>query len=471
MDALSLAGPARDVTVVGGGKSELDAYLAAALAEVGRVGDARRLAAGGLLLPLRPFQPRQARRADVLRRQRRRTWSTGGRAAGEACEAAYRDNAYHGPDDEYDPNWNWAGTLQDLQLFYRLGRMLGETERLAELVPERRIPPHPRRELRRAGRLLSACRAAHAGRMGPQDWMWIGFPHDADRVARRSSLPAQEQIAAFANAVAESGQQVRLVVRDAANEARARAAGQRRGDARAARLRRHLAARHRAAGACSTATGERFARRFGFNGWGGKYADGRRPDDRRRRWPSDAGLPVATSRLDPRRRRDRHRRHRPGRHHRAMPAQSQPQSRAVARARSKRGCATISASSGCCGSATACSTTTPTAMSTTSRASSRRARWRCRCASGPDDPNAAIYADAARAGARLRRRRCATCLRRAGSSEAEIVEPASYMNFAICNDAGRGADLRLAPRRRGGRGDRRSCSPAARRSACPPMRC
>jgi hypothetical protein len=44
MDALSLAGPARDVTVVGGGKSELDAILAAALAEVGRTAtpDARR---------------------------------------------------------------------------------------------------------------------------------------------------------------------------------------------------------------------------------------------------------------------------------------------------------------------------------------------------------------------------------------------------------------------------------------------
>ncbi len=36
MDALSLAGPARDLTVVGGGKSELDAFLDRALAEQGR---------------------------------------------------------------------------------------------------------------------------------------------------------------------------------------------------------------------------------------------------------------------------------------------------------------------------------------------------------------------------------------------------------------------------------------------------
>ena len=54
-----------------------------------------------------------------------------------------------------------------------------------------------------------------------QDWLWIGFPHLA--VEWPGFLePAQEQMAAFANAVAESGQQVRLLVRDEANEARAR---------------------------------------------------------------------------------------------------------------------------------------------------------------------------------------------------------------------------------------------------------
>ncbi|HCH95656.1 MAG TPA: agmatine deiminase, partial [Erythrobacter sp.] len=44
----------------------------------------------------------------------------------------------------------------------------------------------------------------------PQDWLWIGFPHDANEWP--AVLPrAQEQIAAFANAVAESGQEVRLL--------------------------------------------------------------------------------------------------------------------------------------------------------------------------------------------------------------------------------------------------------------------
>ncbi len=52
----------------------------------------------------------------------------GGRAAGEAASRDYRANRYHGINDEYDPNWNWAGAVRDLQVYYRIGRELAETE-------------------------------------------------------------------------------------------------------------------------------------------------------------------------------------------------------------------------------------------------------------------------------------------------------------------------------------------------------
>ena len=55
-----------------------------------------------------------------------------------------------------------------------------------------------------------------------QEWLWIGFPHDAEEWPGYLAA-AQEQMAAFASAVADSGQEVRLLVRDEANEARARA--------------------------------------------------------------------------------------------------------------------------------------------------------------------------------------------------------------------------------------------------------
>ena len=54
----------------------------------------------------------------------------------------------------------------------------------------------------------------------PQDWLWIGFPHLAQEWPGFLEA-AQRQIAAFANAVADSGQEVRLIVRDEANQTRA----------------------------------------------------------------------------------------------------------------------------------------------------------------------------------------------------------------------------------------------------------
>ena len=102
----------------------------------------------------------------------------------------------------------------------------------------------------------------------PQDWLWIGFPHDpaewGDALA-----PAQEEIAGFANAVAESGQQVRLLVRDAANEARAKSL-----------VTGGVTLERRTYGdiwlrdtgpMVAERDGKPVAYRPGFNGWGGKY--------------------------------------------------------------------------------------------------------------------------------------------------------------------------------------------------------
>jgi len=103
----------------------------------------------------------------------------------------------------------------------------------------------------------------------PQDWIWIGFPHAAE-LWEEDLVPAQEQVAAFANAVAETGQEVRLVVRDAATEARARqlVSG-------AVRLKRHpygdIWLRDTGPLTVLDGGGSRRAQRFGFNGWGGKY--------------------------------------------------------------------------------------------------------------------------------------------------------------------------------------------------------
>ena len=220
-------GRSKDVIAIGGGKSELDAFL-----DMGREGRAGRVAT-----PRTDPEKGYYYRSDHFSlakvgvpmlyveggedfEQRR----PGGRRG--VGQEQWTEQIYHQPSDEFDPAWDWAGAMQILRLYYRIGRSW-RWPRMAELERRRRIPRDPRQELRAGGRLLrrmtrSACRPNGRRRTGCgsafRTWPTSG---------RAISCRAQEQIAAFANAVAESGQAVRLLVRDAANEARARAAGDR----------------------------------------------------------------------------------------------------------------------------------------------------------------------------------------------------------------------------------------------------
>ena len=125
----------------------------------------------------------------------------------------------------------------------------------------------------------------------PQHWLWVGFPHAAEEWP--GFLPrAQEQIAAFASAVADSGQEVRLIVRDEANRARAAALC----SAKVMlEVRRYGDVWLRDTGPLVVAQGgTAVAQRFGFNGWGGKYLmDG--DQEIGAELAESAGLPVAAA--------------------------------------------------------------------------------------------------------------------------------------------------------------------------------
>ena len=103
----------------------------------------------------------------------------------------------------------------------------------------------------------------------PQDWLWVGFPHLAEEWSGLIDK-AQEQIAAFASAVADSGQEVRLVVSDAGNEMRARSLV-----SASVTLERRTYGdvwlRDTGPLVLLDGQGSRAARLFGFNGWGEKY--------------------------------------------------------------------------------------------------------------------------------------------------------------------------------------------------------
>ncbi len=123
MDAFQVAGPAKDVTVVGPGKSQLDAFLDAALKADGRVATPNPKPEAGYYYRSDHFAFAK-RGVPMLYIDGGEDLVEGGREAGAKVAADYTRDRYHGPKDEYDENWDWSGVMGDLQLFYRIGRMM-----------------------------------------------------------------------------------------------------------------------------------------------------------------------------------------------------------------------------------------------------------------------------------------------------------------------------------------------------------
>jgi Zn-dependent M28 family amino/carboxypeptidase len=126
MDGLNIFGPTRDVTIVGGGKSELEAFLARAVKDQGRV-----------LTPEATPEKGSFYRSDhfsfaklgvpMVYAESGEDMISGGIAAGHAASEDYVTNRYHKPQDEYDPKWNWNGAVQDLKIYFRIGRELADS--------------------------------------------------------------------------------------------------------------------------------------------------------------------------------------------------------------------------------------------------------------------------------------------------------------------------------------------------------
>ena len=126
MDAFQVAGPAKDVTVVGPDKSQLDQFLEAALKADGRVATPNPKPEAGFYYRSDHFAFAKEG-VPFLYIDGGEDLVDGGRAAGAAVAADYTENRYHGPNDEFDENWDWSGVMGDLQLYYRIGRMLAQS--------------------------------------------------------------------------------------------------------------------------------------------------------------------------------------------------------------------------------------------------------------------------------------------------------------------------------------------------------
>ncbi|HVI97996.1 MAG TPA: M28 family metallopeptidase [Sphingomonas sp.] len=125
MDVLNVNGRTRNFVVTGYGKSELDDLIVPlAQAEGRRVEPEAHPERGGyyrsdhfsfakLGVPMLDAGSGE----DLVK---------GGTAAGEAAAKDYGEHRYHQPADEYDPAWDWSGAIDDLTIYYRLGRELAE---------------------------------------------------------------------------------------------------------------------------------------------------------------------------------------------------------------------------------------------------------------------------------------------------------------------------------------------------------
>ena len=128
IDAMQLAPPARNVVVVGKGKSELDGFLERALASQGRVATAEPTPEKGFYYRSDHFSfAKQG--VPMLYFDGRDDLVQGGKAAGKAYADDYEKNRYHGPADEFDPAWDMAGAAQEGQVAYELGKELANSRR------------------------------------------------------------------------------------------------------------------------------------------------------------------------------------------------------------------------------------------------------------------------------------------------------------------------------------------------------
>ena len=137
LDILQTAGAARDVILVGEGKSSLEDDLARAAATQGRTVSVESLPERGLFYRADHFSLAKrgvppllmmgiAGASDLV---------VGGKAAGQAWVDAYTGTCYHLTCDVIGPDWNLAGAVQDIELMRAIGADLANSRRWPEWRP------------------------------------------------------------------------------------------------------------------------------------------------------------------------------------------------------------------------------------------------------------------------------------------------------------------------------------------------
>ena len=135
MDGLNILGPMDDITVIGWGQNSLQDMLAEAAAAQGRTIAAEPTPEHGYFYRSDHFSlakigiPVLYTDSGVMSREHGRDWALEQREK-------YITEAYHKPADEYSPDWDLRGAVDDLELFYAVGARLANSDIWPEWAPD-----------------------------------------------------------------------------------------------------------------------------------------------------------------------------------------------------------------------------------------------------------------------------------------------------------------------------------------------
>ena len=145
LDSWNVSGRTKDLTLVGLGASDLDDYVRGAAAEQGRVvhGDAE--PREGLLLPIGPFQLREAGRAGAVRRKAASTTSASLRTTDGRCARSGRRIATTSQPMSCGLTGISSGAREDLKVYFAVGDRVGAGRELSRMESRQRIQGEARR--------------------------------------------------------------------------------------------------------------------------------------------------------------------------------------------------------------------------------------------------------------------------------------------------------------------------------------
>jgi Zn-dependent M28 family amino/carboxypeptidase len=134
LDRLHIGGPTRDVTVFGAGNTDLEEYARAAALLQGRDVTPEPEPQWGLYFESDNFSFAQAG-VPSLYAKGGLDDSARGPAWGRTRRDEYVAHRYRQPSDQYSPDWDVRGALEDLTLYYDVGNRVARTRRFPRWYP------------------------------------------------------------------------------------------------------------------------------------------------------------------------------------------------------------------------------------------------------------------------------------------------------------------------------------------------